>query len=406
MERKKVNIKRRKKNKKSPRRKSSLFKTILIIFTLLLLIYNLYIHFYRNRSMTLMNPSSYSSVIKGKALVIRDEVVYNTVGSVKNAGQKLSVGVPLETIQNYNNTTGYNLDSLQQEIKKLEDILDNYTEIKLKREEISEEKMNQLINEIDEKNYQFVHNWYDENFNHFSLTEDQIFDRLSRLKIQNDIITKQGKDVVALNAGVLVNGLDFYENILSYDTVANMDNDYFFSERSLSNLTDKKDGYKIINNLSYILRITIPTEKIYKAYEIGSSIIIEVGDNSYKGVVKSLTINESETIINGEFSEGFSSFEGIRALDLSVINYETDAYEIPKSAFISKEGQDGVLIRQASGVVAFMPVQILSNEGPKYIIDAGKNGYIKIKDKDIRTLESYNEVLLNPSATKEGELIN
>lgn len=40
------------------------------------------------------------------------------------------------------------------------------------------------------------------------------------------------------------------------------------------------------------------------------------------------------------------------------------------------------------------------------MLDAGNDGFIKIKDKEIKTVEAYDEILLNPKAVQEGELLN
>ena len=184
-----------KKRRVSPKRqkRNPIFRIAGLVLAALL-IYNLYIHFYKNRSATLTVPSTYSSIIDTTALIIRDEVVYNTTGAVKNNDQKVSVGTPMETNENYSNTTGYNIKALESEIKTLEELLVSYDENEISRKELTKENLDVLLREIDQNNLMNVNNWYSENFRNFNLTEDQIYDRLSRLKIHQDIITKQGKD--------------------------------------------------------------------------------------------------------------------------------------------------------------------------------------------------------------------
>lgn len=400
--------KRKKKKRKVSQRRQSRnpIITLLGLILIVLTAYNLYVHIYKNRTLTLTVASNYSSIIESNALVIRDEIVYNTSGSVKNSDIKVAVGTPLEATENYSNNTGYNLNALESEIKTLENILANYDEFEIKRKKITSEMMGNLYRELENGNLVNVNNWYSESFQNFNLTEDQLYDRLTRLKIHHDIITKQGKDIVTLNTGEIINGIDHYETVLSYDIVKDMGNDYFFSEESLKEFSEGKEGYKIVNNLSYVLRITMNTNDIYKAYEIGSPITIGIGDNTFKGTVESLNIDKDHTEITALFQEGFNSIKNIRSLPLTVINYETNAFEIPKTAILKKEDQDGVYIRSASGIVNFKAVQILSEKGSKSIVDAGTDGYITVKDKEIKTVESYDELLLNPKAVKEGELLN
>lgn len=396
-----------KKRRVSPKRqkRNPIFRIAGLVLAALL-IYNLYIHFYKNRSATLTVPSTYSSIIDTTALIIRDEVVYNTTGAVKNNDQKVSVGTPMETNENYSNTTGYNIKALESEIKTLEELLVNYDENEISRKELTKENLDVLLREIDQNNLMNVNNWYSENFRNFNLTEDQIYDRLSRLKIHQDIITKQGKDVVTLNTGEIVNGIDYYESVLSYDIVNDIDNDFFFSEAALAKFPEKKEGYKVINNLNYILRLSVGNKDLYKSYEIGSPITIAIGDNSFKGIVKSLSIGKDFTQINAVFDEGFNHIKHDRSLKMSIINYETNAFEVSKSAILKKEDQDGVFVRDASGIVIFKPIQILSEKNNKYVLDAGNDGFIKIKDKEIKTVEAYDEILLNPKVVQEGELLN
>lgn len=400
----KLKEKRKRRSSKRSSRNPVLFLAGLIIIALF--VYNLYIHFYKNRSVTLSLPSSYSSIIDTTALVLRDEVIYSKRGSVKNDGLKVSVGTPLETTENYSNTTGYDINALESKIKTLEDMLSKYDEYEISRKNLTDEDLEVLIRELDQNNFTNINSWYSENFRDFNLKEDQIYDRLARLKIQHDIITKQGKDIVTLNAGELINGIDYYENVLSYDIVNNIGNDFYFSDSSLEKFPEKKEGYKVVNNLNYILRLSVSNKDLYKSYEIGSPITISIGENTFKGTVKSLSIGKDFTQINAVFNEGFNHIKDVRSLKMSIVNYETNAFEVDKSAILKKEDQNGVYIRDASGVVVFKPIQILSDKKSKYVLDAGQDGFITIKDKEIKTIEPYDELLLNPKAVKEGELLN
>lgn len=76
---------------------------------------------------------------------------------------------------------------------------------------------------------------------------------------------------------------------------------------------------------------------MYKSYEIGSPITIAIGDNSFKGIVKSLSIGKDFTQINAVFDEGFNHIKHDRSLKMSIINYETNAFEVSKSAILKKK---------------------------------------------------------------------
>lgn len=352
------------------------------------------------------NPYIYTLSVNGSAFVIRDEVVYNTTGFVENEGEKVSVNTPLLLNEDYKNYSGYNYKAIDSEIKTLEKVIENYDELSIEKEDIDANKLNQLYRELEDENYYNVQSWYSDNFLNFNMTENQIQERLSRLKMQRDLITKEGRELLTLNAGIIQNGIDYYENILSYDIVSDLEKDFYFSDQLAAEVEASKSGYKVINNLSYVLRITIPSSDLYKSYEIGSGIKVKINENTYEGIVESLSAHSDETIISAVFQDGFDSIKDIRTLNLELINYETSAYEIPKSAVIEKEAQNGVYILDNGSIVRFVPVEILKNQGSDYIIEAGKDHFITINDKTFETIKPYDEVLLNPRAVTEGDLIN
>ena len=150
---------------------------------------------------------------------------------------------------------------------------------------------------------------------------------------------------------------------------------------------------------------SVDGKKMEKAYNINDKISIKINDKIIDGYVGEVKIDEGIYTLSAYFDTNFDIVKDNRFYNAKLINYETKAFKIPQKSIINKEGTKGVYIKSPSGIVEFRPVKVLSNKDKKVLVDSGIDGILKIKGKDQKTVESFDEIIKNPKRVKEGELI-
>lgn len=397
----------RKKSKKTNIKKTKRkFFRLLAFFLVCILLRNAYIRLYKNKIYTVKASSNYEMSIDTNALVIKDEYVYSTKGKISpDEETRIPINTEIGTIEEYVNNTGIDLNILHKKIDDANDFLENFNKYRYKSEKISQDNLMKIVSSIKDEDYENNNNWIDENYKNLNYNLDEIHASIEQMKIVEDVISKQGQNLKSLNSGIVSTKIDGYENIYNFYNLNNLSNDIFISDE----ITDKeshKNGLKIINNTHYLLSFSVENEKLSHHYDINSPIKMKLKDTYIDGKVVGIKIGEKNTNMTVLFKENFDLIKDSRFINLDLINFSTKTYEIPKKAIINKDDQDGVFLKEASGIIKFYPVEKLKEKDKTVLVYAGIDGKINVNDKEVKTISAFNDIILNPSAVKEGDLIN
>jgi len=400
-----LNRKHIRKNKKTQKTRRKFF--MLLFFLLIcILLRNTYVNLYKNRVYTVKSSSDYEKSIDTNALVIKDEYIYSTRGKIKTDEEnRISINTDIGTIEEYINNTGLDLNILHKEIDDSNDYLENFNKYRYKRQKISKDNLLNIVSNIKNEDYESNNTWLEDNYKNFNYSLDEIYSYIQKMTITEEVISKQGQNLKSLNSGIVSTNIDGYEDIYNFYNLNNFSNDIFISDEIIDNNSHKK-GLKIINNTHYLLSFTVENEKLSHHYDMDSPIKIKFNDTYINGKVVGIKIDDKNTHISILCEENFELFKDLRFVKLELINFSTKTYEIPKKSIINKDDQDGVFVKEASGIIKFYPIEKLKEKDKSVLIYAGIDGKIKVNDKEVKTISAFSDVILNPSAVKEGDLIN
>lgn len=379
---------------------------ILMLIVIIISIRTLYVNIYKGRTYQVKSTEKYEQTINANALVIKDEYVYVKNGKIDiNSEDRIATDSDLGTVDNYINEKGLELDDISDENLKLNDFLENFNKYKYKRNAFENNDIISLRNFIKEKKFNNINTWTNENFtsNKFGLNE--IYNSLEKNKISEDVIKRQGENLISMNSGIVSTNIDGYENIYNYYNYGNLTSDILLNDDIVKDNKSTK-GLKIIDNSHYILSFTVDNKELSNYYDIGSNIEIKFEDNYLQGKVVGLDINSKNTLISVLFRENFEIIKDLRFINVDLVNYATEIYEIPKKAIVKKDDQQGVYTKVASGEIVFYPIKIVDEDKKLVKVHSGNDGKIILNDKEIETLKLFDNIILNPSAVKEGDLIN
>lgn len=377
------------------------FIFLILFFIAIISIRNLYIYFLRNKTITVRNPIIYESIIDANALIIRDEYVYSKNKSIDfDMTDRIPVNFPLGSIKKYENDSGYENSNLSEKINAIKKIQDNYTEFNKKKEKIANTIFNlkdavrngSLIaaNEIVKENQ--------DNLN-MNLMELEIFKR--QFELIKAIQEKQGSNLVSLNPGVYRDNIDGFETIYNY---SNKDRIHGLIYQSFpSNNTQK--GFKIIDNSEISLRFHIITKELLNRYTNGSEIEFIINDERIIGNIEKINLFGDYTAFTVTIREKPEMFLDQRFIDIQLINYKTKVYKLPIKSMVLKNDQPGYYLRDSSGIVNFVPVDIVKEDKRNNYIKAGTSGEVLINGKQMKSLKEYDEIIKNPKFVKEGMII-
>lgn len=393
---------------KKTRRRENQIIILIIIFIVFLIVRNIYITKFKYRTKLLDSQISYSVEIPIHPLIVRDEQVYFLDQILKEEEEdRIPVGKDLGNISKYRNDLGIDEVEVQNNyslyLVKNEEELEEQEEIQ-KNEDLSEEKY-QLLDlkesllkgDLQEANLYIKDHYSKNSYN----AEEKAIKELE-FQIYDEMIQKVGMDLESLNAGIISHEIDGYETIYNYSNFYKL-NSIIQSANSSIQL---KPGFKIINNSKIGLHFNIPTEKLLNTYGLGKDIYFKIQEKEVPGKIIFMQVIGDETVFQVEIREAFDYFKDKRFAEIKLINYKTDAFQIPSKALVNKDGQEGVYLKNSANIVDFVPVEILDRKSKQTIINAGTEGEIINYNKRVETVGLYDEIILNPKLVEEGMLLD
>ena len=123
-----------------------------------------------------------------------------------------------------------------------------------------------------------------------------------------------------------------------------------------------------------------------------------------------MIVQKKEALVVIKFTNYLYELYEERYLDIELIKNTYEGLKVPNESIVEHDKIKGVFIKDISGIVRFRPVEILARDTQNAIVSEGENGRIKIikdgKEELVKTLQVFDEIFIDGSQVKEGQLIN
>lgn len=216
--------------------------------------------------------------------------------------------------------------------------------------------------------------------------------------------------------GFVALGSDGFEELLNYKLLHEITGKQFKLLKD-SNLDlspeeaqEEKFAIRIIKNHKWSVVVEVNAEQ-GEGIEKGKNVRIRpAGQNrELKAVVRSVTDEEDKKIVIFDLDEFIADFYNIRTIEVEIVLSQYEGAIVPNSAIIEREGIKGVYTVDIGGVLNFKPVKIrISNKEFSILY----NGSFEQESKDdpngteqIKTVNLYDEIVINADKVKEGKRI-
>lgn len=343
---------------------------IVIIFTYIIL--QIFINIIGKNIKTLVIKNETIDLkINAKGLIIRDEYLVKSdksgnIKSIAKNGEKLKKGDTLAVIYNDN--------------KNIED---------------NKNKIAQLNKEIEELEIEYK--------NSKSSLSKELIDTKIKTKIEQRAIlnNKNNENIDYLNmstSGVFSNTYDGYEDIYTLDKLEDLTiKDIEAVENNFKKI-DIEDTF--IKESDVVARI-IQSDYSYIAivienniFEENQKIEIAFDGNIIEGIVEKIYQNEDNNVIIFKISNQNVEIYDTRVKEFDIIYKQIDGLKIPKHSIDEINNQKGVyVLNQETKKVNFTELKNIQYEDDEFVfID-----YYKNQKEDLKTIEMYDEIILNPN---------
>lgn len=219
--------------------------------------------------------------------------------------------------------------------------------------------------------------------------------------------------------GIVAMGSDGFEELLNYRLLHEITGKQFklLEDSDLNSSSEKaqeeRPVIRIIENYKWSIVVEIESEQGEKIGK-GKNIQIRVIDQNkeLKATVRNVIDEEDKKIVIFDLDEFIDDFYNIRAIAIEIILSQYEGAMVPNSSIIEKEGVKGVYTLDVNGIPNFKPIKILtSNEEYSVLYD----GFFEQKSKGnqedqdkvekIKTINLYDEIVMNGDKVKEGKRI-
>lgn len=372
------------------------------------------------------------------AVLIKDEKLYKLsenkeIDTSILEGKKIPVGTKVG-----NSVLVNDIDYLKKELNNIEDAILTL-ENSDKKESFKKKKDKYIIDYVDLID-SLQENIINENYEEVEVLKKEI---ISINKKNKDLIPQNnllGQSIESLNkkkeeikkeidetnvsdttkaSGIFTYKIDGYENTLKAKEFSN----YTYDSLPLSDaivdsdneikISKKVDAFKIIDNFQWYLALKIDDKRAIGDYEIGDvlAITLPLKDKNLelKGNIIAINNSSNKSVVILKFNKYLHEFYNTRFPKVKLVQKKVEVLKIPKSVIFDQKGENGVFIKDFSGIVKYRPIKIISNEGEFTYIDKGDENLlinIDTRDEAIRTLSIYDEIILKPKRFKENQILD
>lgn len=379
---------RYKKQKKKKRIGRNIRKVAILVIFLYFIIKSVPVVLARNDKTILPEKDILLKSYDAQGVIIKEEQVFTTVGGITPEaqdmeGKRVPAGFKVANISISNDISG-----LKEELKEIERSIDMLNKSNAGAglfEKIKKDNGETLI---------------DQSVEALNARKDAIIQEISSNKVLYTTST----------AGLLSFNLDGYEKIYIPKEFEN----YTYENLEIPNTTksdkEKKDGFKLINNFEWYIAIKIDNAREIKEYEEGDLVNLEIvdGEDEIAGRIVKINKTGNRMVLVVKFNNQLEKYYNLRFPEIKMILSKDKGFKIPTKTIIDKDGQKGVYVKEFSGIIKFRHISIMEEVGDYTFVRMGNNGYIQIAgyEKPVRTITFYDEILLDPSNIKEGQIID
>ena len=154
---------------------------------------------------------------------------------------------------------------------------------------------------------------------------------------------------------------------------------------------------RIINNLKQYLAIVVEENEIMN-FEENNSVIIRDKNNQINAKVHNIYTKNDKNVVVFEISEQNIEINDTRVAEFDIIYKSIEGIKIPKSSIVKKDNVEGVYIVSETGSAKFIEIKGTSYENEEFIVI----DYYKNEIEGVKTIDIYDEIILEPKKVKNG----
>ena len=207
--------------------------------------------------------------------------------------------------------------------------------------------------------------------------------------------------------GELCLSADGYEDLLKSDQLGKLDSQMLSGIQNRNRISKGKDVnvgdpvFKIINNHYWYMVFTLEPEEA-KLFKKGKGLYVKVDGDMIYGVIKGIYKDKyGKYIMEFKTNASSAAVHDVRAHDVKIVLKNLNGIKIPQKAVIEKKGKKGVYVVSETGVATFKELNCVLGENGEYVI----LDYKEITRDKVKTVNLYDEIILNPKKVKEGRKI-
>lgn len=400
-----------KKRRKKRKNNASLFRKLLIVAVLVyIIIMSVPILRSSGAKTTPVTQANFVDSVDSKAVVIKDETVYKaqSQGKLKfsvKEGTKVSKDTLIAEMDN-NGTE--NLKSQLEEVGlNIEEYKNGLSADRIAQKEDIDNLVSELNNNIQEENEEGINSSKEKLV---ALSEKPYeVDKLIGSINQRIELIKRSKDnssvYTAEKSGIMSKSIDGYESKLTIDKLDSYKpKDVEIKEVKVKTIKDNQGVdkgspiFKILEDQEWFIMAYIKDNNLGDK-KVGDAVSLSIDSEEEKieGNIYKLEKNNKDTFLIIKLDKYLHELYKKRSINLNITKDTFTGLEVPKEAIVDKDGKLGVYIKDISGVVKFREVRIVKNIKDKSIVEPSG---------ETKALELFDEIFIDASKIKEGQIVN
>lgn len=222
-------------------------------------------------------------------------------------------------------------------------------------------------------------------------------------KLNNKI--EKNSDILQTNkSGIISYKFDGNESKYNIDNISELNiDDIEYTENEYIDILNEgviKHGQpiaRIINNIKQYLAIVVEENEIMN-FEENNSVIIRDKNNQINAKVHNIYTKNDKNVVVFEISEQNIEINDTRVAEFDIIYKSIEGIKIPKSSIVKKDNVEGVYIVSETGSAKFIEIKGTSYENEEFIVI----DYYKNEIEGVKTIDIYDEIILEPKKVKNG----
>ncbi len=216
----------------------------------------------------------------------------------------------------------------------------------------------------------------------------------------NVVSTESGKTKIAGYVSYFVDGAEADLSTDKLDSLRMSDYEELTDLKSVETPSKSyKKGepvFKIASNHKWYLVIYMDKEKAER-YSEGGTVKIDLAGNNVSVTVDSIQTGESLAKVTLSCKTFFDGFLEERSLDTTITLASAQGLMLKDESIVTNsDGQIGVFVKNKLGEHIFKPISLKADDGTNSV--AYSDIYVDANGNFVETIETYDEIILEPSA--------